>query len=91
MMGAEMHQVVGLEIEPWEVIVKMDNGYQLLRYGWTWMPPNVRPRPSELSKPKWKLVEMPTDTFQSAELYSKGVPIINGPVEVTDGAEIMRI
>ena len=84
-------QVVGLEIDSWEVIVKVDSGYQVLRYGWTWMPRNVRPRPSELSKPKWMLVGGTVGSIEAAMNTSHAMPVIEGPVEVTDGAEVIRI
>ena len=84
-------QAVGLELDSWEVIVKVDNGYQVLRHGWTWMPHNVRPRPSEISKPRWLLVSTTCLSVDEALELSRSIPIINGPVEVTDGAEIIRI
>lgn len=91
LMGREMIQVVGLEVEPWEVIVKVDNGYQLMRYGWTWVHRDVRPRPSDLSKPKWMLAASTVGSIQAAMSASHSLPIIDGPVEVTDGAKIIRI
>lgn len=83
-------QVAGKELDAYEVVVRAGAGYQLLRYGWLWMPPNIRPRPSEISKPKWHLVDSTFLDHEEAERYAAETPIIGGPVEISKDAEIRR-
>lgn len=83
-------RVAGKEIESSEVIVKAGTGYQLLRFGWLFMPASIRPRPSELSKPSWHLVGTTQPTLSEIEAMGRGYPRIGGPVEIAAGAEIRR-
>jgi hypothetical protein len=82
-------QVVGFVVDSWEVIVKVSSGYQVLRYGWTWIPRNVRPRPSEMSRPRWMMVGNTVGSIDDAMSLSHSLPIIDGPVEVIEGAKII--
>ena len=88
--GTVWIRVVGKELDDYEVIVKAGHGYQLLRFGWPWIPANVSPRPSELSKPKWQLVGDTQPSIAGAEALASSNPIIGGPIEVSKGAEIRR-
>ena len=82
-------RLVGLVLDSFEVIVKVKYGYQVLRYGWHWVG-NVTPKLNKTSHAKWILAGNTVLTVELARKLANDLPIINGPVEVTDGAEIIQ-
>jgi hypothetical protein len=89
-LGREWHEVVGKELDAYEVILKVEHGYQLHRFGWLWAPPDLQPRPEDLRGPEWQLVNNTQPTFTACEAIAAELPIIGGPVKVSEGAEIRR-